>query len=165
MTPILRVLFFIIKHPLSSLNILYNPSYFPFGREVKKISIDKDKEIIIKTYRKNKLSFLNHNIEISKQFQDKLDFIPKIIKINNDSIVQEYVGTLVDIRYNLPPDWKSQIKNIQKKLRCEKILCSDVEIWDLNPYIVNNLCVKNGKLYLVDFGTWKVNSKKTWNNG
>lgn len=161
MTPLFRVLVYLIKNPLESLNIIFNPIHFPFGREVAEISIDKDEKLITKKYRKNKISFLNHTVKICQQFQDKMDFIPKMIKTIDRSLVQEYVGELVDVRYNLPVDWKIQLKNMQNKLNKEKILCSDVEIWDLNPYIVNNLCIKNGKLYIVDFGTWKLNSKKT----
>ena len=160
MSPLLNILLYLLKYPIKSLKILCFPEFFPMGREVKKIFIDKEMNTINKVYRQKKLTCMHYNFQICTEYQDHLSFIPKLLDSGKDSLLQEYVGPLVDIRYNLPKDWKKQLVTMQKELNSVQILCDDVEIWDLNPYIVNNLCVKDGKLYIVDFGKWKTNSKK-----
>ena len=160
MSPLLNILLYLLKYPIKSLKILCFPEFFPMGREVKKIFIDKEMNTINKVYRQKKLTCMHYNFQICTEYQDHLSFIPKLLDSGKDSLLQEYVGPLVDIRYNLPKDWKKQLVTMQKELNGVQILCDDVEVWDLNPYIVNNLCVKDGKLYIVDFGKWRTNRKK-----
>jgi len=139
-----------IMHPIDTLyNIILWPKYLPFGSEIKEIIINKD--YVIKKYRKNKLNALKKSIIIIKKLE-KYSFVPKLLYHDDNTLKQEFAGDIVNIRYNLPHDWKEQLDYIRDCLVEERIIIPDLDIWNINPVIINNLCVKNNKLYLIDFG-------------
>jgi hypothetical protein len=143
----LRLIFAFLLNPFN----LFNPITFPFGAESWKIIINTNN--VTKYFLKTKKHcFINslYFLEILKY----LDFIPKLIDYNIDSltITTTNCGDLVNITTNLPNNWELQLNEMRLKLITTKILFPDVTLWDINPNVINNLCVKNNYLYLIDFG-------------
>lgn len=140
--------------------VVFDYNYFPFGVETEKIIIE-NKKYVIKIFRKNKIEKLQKAILLSQIFNN-CNFIPKLIYYNFDKrlLKQEYVGSLVNINKNLPENWRNQLNFIKKELIIYGYNPIDIECWDFNPYIINNLSVKNNKLYLFDFGDFKKDTSK-----
>jgi len=74
---------------------------------------------------------------------EEFDRVPKIISIKPMEITMEYCGEQVS-EENLPKDWREQAKEILDGLK--KYGCSHN---DIKP---SELMVKDGKVYLIDFG-------------
>jgi serine/threonine protein kinase len=81
------------------------------------------------------------------------DHFPKIIqyKIGSEGyLITEYVGEPLD-HSNIPENINQQIEKI-----CEALMNEKIEHRDIKP---NELLVKNGIIYLVDFGFSLINGK------
>jgi hypothetical protein len=89
----------------------------------------------------NDSSFLKHEIKVYERLKNHQHF-PKIIKYTNEYIIFENVGEILN-PHNLPLDSFNQIKIISKILTKEKIKHNDIR--------ENEILVKNGMIYLVDF--------------
>ena len=76
MSPLLNILFYLLKYPIKSLKILCFPEFFPMGREVKKVFINKEKDTIYKVYRKKKLTSMHYNAKICNEYHDHLFLYP-----------------------------------------------------------------------------------------
>lgn len=135
-------------------NLLINPENFPFGKEVEETKIihNKNPKTFVKKYRKNKIDKYIKLIFLSNKLKD-CNFIPKLVNYNDDTLEVEqiYCGKQAKIR-DLPTDWKQQIISIKKDLMKHKIAFIDWGPWDVNPYIINNICIHNQKIYLIDLG-------------
>lgn len=134
--------------------LVFNPKNFPFGKEVKEIKINYEKEpkTIVKIFRKEKMEKYIKAIYLSKKL-DKCDFVPKLIRYDDDKleIEQIYCGKQAKIK-DLPNDWKKQLIKIKKELMKQNISFIDWGPWDVNPFVINNICIDNGKIYLIDLG-------------
>ena len=135
-------------------NLLINPENFPFGGEVESIKINNIKIpiTIVKKYKKNKIDKYIKLLFLSDKLKN-CAFVPKLINYNNNTLEVEqiYCGKQAKIK-NLPKDWKQQLLDMKKELIKHKIAFVDWGPWDANPYIINNVCILNEKLYLVDLG-------------
>ena len=158
-------MFSFLFYPIQMLQkYIFNPKHFQLGSEIEHISFNYEEQYVIKTFKMDKIDKMNKAIQFSKIFRN-VDFFPKLLNYNisNRILQQEYVGVLVNIKYNLPVDWIQQLYNIKNFLIRVGYHPGDLDIWDLNPYIVNNLCVKNDKLYLIDFGDFKKDTSENIN--
>lgn len=72
-------------------------------------------------------------------------FVPRLYHIDNDEhvIYMEYCGEGLT-RENLPQDWQTQASLIDRGIKACRICHNDV--------MIKNILVKEGKLYLVDWG-------------
>jgi len=135
-------------------NLLINPVNFPFGKEVENIKINKEMDpiTITKTFRKTKMDKYIKAIYLSNKLK-KYNFIPKLIKFNDNKLELEqiYCGSQATIS-TLPNNWKEQLSKIKHQLIKEKVSFIDWGPWDVNPFVINNLCINNEKIYLIDLG-------------
>jgi len=103
-----------------------------------------DKGIVIKT-----IIYKNHEQELLERevyWLTKLKatgFVPKLLKVNGLSLYLEYIGPVLS-KDNIPKNAEKQILQIILTLNEYNCLYND---W--KP---ENVLVKNGKLYLIDFG-------------
>ena len=131
--------------------IIFNPDFFHIGSDIEtanKISED----IFYKKFKKKKFNNFCKTIFVHKLLKNK-KWLPKLIKYNNNSleIYTSYCGKLAKINC-LPNDWKNQLRIIKEDNIKNNILIKDWGLWELNPYILNNLCIKNNKIYFIDLG-------------
>jgi hypothetical protein len=146
-------IYYFFKNPIVFYNTIINPEHFPKGSDTDKIIMNKPYTVI--KFFKNSSTFRITNDAVS--ILENCDFIPKTLNIDssNLSIKQEYCGNILDLRKNLPINWKEQFNKIRQTFIDKNILLTDIDTYDLNPYIIYNICVKNNNLYIIDFGDWK----------
>uniref|UniRef100_A0A6C0IY87 Uncharacterized protein n=1 Tax=viral metagenome TaxID=1070528 RepID=A0A6C0IY87_9ZZZZ len=150
--------FYFFKNPIDFFEKIIYPKSFPLGNDTLMIRISPP--YVYKTYINN--IKLNNTLSFTN-ILDNQSFIPKIheVNINKLTIKQEYCGNILDIRYNLPKNWKYQLRNIKNVFIKKNIILTDLQLLDLNPYIVYNICIKNDKMYLIDLCDWKYSDSKT----
>lgn len=155
-------IYYFFKNPLVFYNTIINPEHFPKGSDTVKIIINKPSTVT--KFFKNSSTFKITNNAVT--ILENCDFIPKTLNIDlsNLSIKQEYCGNILDLRKNLPINWKEQFTKIRQTFIDKNILLTDIDTYDLNPYIIYNICVKNNKLYIIDFGDWKQSKSHEINN-
>lgn len=137
--------------------LIYNPEYFPFGLDTIKC-YPINNSIFFKKFRNNCNNF-NKTILYLKFFE-KYNFTPKIISYNekNKELYTNNCGNLLKIE-NLPTDWESQLLNVKNILKKHELLLNDWGLWRINPFIINNLTLKNNKIYFIDLGDLKKSNK------
>lgn len=135
---------------------MFNPKYVTIGKDVKHIEFKNN--YIIKEF-KNK-NYYNNTLQFYKYFNT--DFIPKLIDYDNKKITikQENVGNLLSLKTNLPNDWRKQLKNMEKFFIKNNIFIEDIRFLPYTPLVINNLTVKNNKIYLVDLTMYNYRSRK-----
>ena len=155
-------IYYFFKNPIVFYNTIINPEYFSKGSDTDKIIINKPFTVTKFFKNSNIFKITNDAVSILKIY----DFIPKTLNIDssNLSITQEYCGNILDLRKNLPLNWKEQFSKIRHTFIDKNILLTDLDTYDLNPYIIYNICVKNNKLYIIDFGDWKESNSQEINN-
>lgn len=107
---------------------------------------------------KKQVKFLSFNL-IRNEF-NKLQYLrlnthfPKVIfLVDLLSIRLENVGEHVTSK-NIPENWEHQIEEIRRSLKVAGVVHRDIR--------PDNFTVKNGWLYLIDFGWAMFNSEKPW---
>ena len=125
------------------------------NKDIAKIIFYNDKVI---KYFKRKKEFYD-TLNFYDDFKN-VNFLPKLFNINenNLSITVEHAGDLLTLN-SMPNDWESQIKTIKKHFIKKKLCILDIRPDPFNPFIINNICVKNNKLYLIDCGLCLERSK------
>ena len=89
----------------------------------------------------NKIHYLNEVKYLT--LLESYDICPKIIEKNENSLILTDCGeTLCPL--NIPENWKDQITNIFEIFKKEKIYHNDIKF--------ENFTVKNGNIYIIDFG-------------
>lgn len=133
------------------MNILI-PKYLTFGADIK--SIEFKNNFVIKHF-KNFTSY-----DKTKKFYNYVDYeyktlFPKLISSNYTdlSIVTDYCGDLLNLN-NLPNDWELQFNNLRNFFLNKKILILDIRFMPHTPYVINNICTLNNKIYLVDLALY-----------
>jgi len=135
---------------------MFNPKYVTIGKDVKHIEFKNN--YIIKEFKNKK--YYNDTLEFYKYFNN--DFIPKLIDYDYKKITikQQNVGNLLSLKTNLPNDWKKQFKIMEKFFIKNNIFIEDIRFLPYTPLVINNLTVKNNKIYLVDLTMYNYRSKK-----
>ena len=145
---------------MNLIKLLYNPDYFPHGSDVSK-SYPINNLIFYKKFKNNKKCAINFlkTILILKKFKN-YHFTPKILFYNYKlELYTTNCGKLLQIK-NLPNNWEEQLLNVKNKCLKHNICIKDWGLWEVNPFICNNLTIKNNKIYFIDLGdTIKSNEK------
>ena len=121
--------------------------------DISKIYISEDKKYILKKI----ILFLEYDtykreVLLLKKLNKEVDWTPKII-YNEDKdniIVSEYCGERIN-EYNKPNNYKEQINKIIFDLKRLNIQHNDLKI--------EEILVKNNKIYICDFGWGSINNK------
>ena len=147
-------IYYLFKNPYQFLNGLINPTSFPCGNDTDKIIIDPKHSV--KKFFKNKT--ILHKTLQALTILENSPFIPKTINIDteNNMLEQEYCGNILNLKKNLPHNWKQQLSNMQSVFIKKQLLVTDIDLFDLNPYIIYNLCCKENILYIIDLGDWEI---------
>lgn len=148
---------------MNLIKLLYNPDYFPHGSDVSKSCPINNLVFYKKFKNKNKciINFLK-TILILKKFNN-YHFTPKILFYNYKlELYTTNCGKLLQIK-NLPDDWEEQLLNVKNKCLKHSICIKDWGLWEVNPFICNNLTLKNNKIYFIDLGD-TINSNKEYTN-
>lgn len=74
--------------------------------------------------------------------EKQVSWAPKLLQVSKPFIVMEHVGTSVT-KHSLPSNWNDQVKSIEHDMQTLNLRHNDIKI--------NELLVKSGKLYLIDF--------------
>jgi len=99
-------------------------------------------KIISDKHKKYKKELIEREVYWLKKLSH-LDFIPKLIKYDENTIVMSYCGEPVSNK-NKPKDYYIQLNTIKTKIYENYCFYND---WK-----DGNLLVKDGKLFLIDFG-------------
>lgn len=158
MRNIILYFFYFFKNPLEFIKKILNPKSLPVGNDTIMIKIVPP--FVYKTYI-NKFVY-DKTLAFVSIFKNP-EFIPKIYISNKNTLTikQEYCGNILDIRYNLPQNWKHQLNHMKNVFIKKNIILTDLQLLDINPYIVYNICVKNDKMYIIDLCDWNYADKKT----
>ena len=125
---------------------IFNPKDVKIGKDVDKIIYQ---ETYILKFFKN-LDSYNKTIKFYSTFN--FNFVPKLLDQTVDKLLikQEYVGNLLSLKSNLPNNWQNQLRKIKNKFMDHNIYIEDLRFLPYSPLIVNNITVKNNKIYIVD---------------
>jgi hypothetical protein len=135
---------------------IFIPKKLKFGQDIKKIvfnenSVDK----YFKDFEKyNKTIEFNEKIGINRYFPKIYDKSEYELRIN-----VENCGDLLSL-YNIPHDWEIQLNNIRNIFIKNGIYILDLRFLPFTPFVLNNICVKNNKIYIVDQTMWFPRSEK-----
>lgn len=132
---------------------------YDFGSSAHTYRLEKN-DIILKKYNE-KLRWATKDYENCEEiFADELQilqatnnlsFVPKLLNYNlkTKTLKLSYEGESLHNDFNLPPDWKNQIKTIFQELNSKGVFYPEFRL--------ENILVKNGKIKLIDFGMAKLN--------
>lgn len=138
------------------MNILV-PKYLNFGADIKDIQFKKHK--VIKTFKNN--NSYQKTINFYEFIDDYEDIFPKLYLVNNQKLLieTENCGDLLNL-FNVPDNWEKQINKLRKFFIKNQILILDIRFMPHTPYVINNLCTKNNKIYLVDLTLYEPRDTK-----
>lgn len=87
------------------------------------------------------------------QLFHKEKYVPDLIEYNtsNLEIISSDCGNLLTIE-TLPVNWEYQLMTIKKECIKQNILLRDWGLWEVNPFLINNITIKNETLYFIDLG-------------
>ena len=131
--------------------LLFNPDYFPLGSDIYECR-PIDENIFYKKFKKDKKNNFLKTILILDKLKD-YNFTPNIINYNKNTLelYTTNCGNLLKIK-NLPNDWEIQLLNIKNYLLNHNILIKDWGLWEINPFIFNNLTLKDDTIHFIDMG-------------
>ena len=141
------------------IQLIISPIYFTIGSDICDAKIISENEFY-KKFKKNKYDKFCKTIFILKKLKNE-NWIPSVINYNDNlELYTTNCGEILKIK-TLPSNWKDQLVYIKKQHKKYNILIKDWGLWDINPYIINNLCIKNNKIYFIDLGdTIHANNKE-----
>ena len=136
------------------MNILI-PKRLNFGSDIKHIEFYKEKIIKIFKSQESYCKTLLFYQYITTN-EEKLLF-PKLYTNEHYElkIETENCGELLNL-YNLPDNWQTQINKLRIFFLKKQILILDIRFMPHTPYVINNICVKNNNIYLVDLTMYNV---------
>ena len=131
------------------------PNNLKYGKDIKSILFYKD--TVYKTF-KNKVKYQETEFFLDLVKNDP--HFPKIIKkeLIKNSISMTHCGNLLNL-YTLPKNWKTQFYTIRDILSNKGYYILDLRFLPYTPYVVNNVCVKDNTIYIVDVNMFKKRSK------
>lgn len=139
---------------------IFEPKNISFGKDIKKIEFQKDK---VTKYFKD-LEGYNMTLEFI-DIMKKYSCYPKVFKSKKEDLMieMENCGDLLSIR-NLPYDWEEQLNYMRKSFIDKQIYILDLRFMPHTPLVINNLCMRNGKIYLVDLVMFRKRNTQFINN-
>ena len=89
------------------------------------------------------------------------DFLPKIYKKDpkNFIIEMENCGNLLSLS-TLPYNWEDQFNLMKDQFIKKNLFILDIRFMPFTPMVLNNLCVKNNKIYLIDLVMYRKRDQK-----
>jgi len=136
------------------MNILI-PKYLTFGADIKNIQFTDSK--VTKIFKNN--NSYQKTILFYSKFCYNTNLFPQLFfKDDNLLLIEtENCGDLVNL-YNIPYNWKQQINNFRSFFIEKNVLILDIRFMPHTPYVLNNLCLKNNTIYLVDLALYDFKS-------
>ena len=132
---------------------IFIPKYLTFGADIKHIHFSDKK--VTKSFKNN------HSFYKTIQFYDYIsendsNLFPILYFKNEDKLLieTENCGNLLSL-FDLPNDWIYQINKLRSFFQKNNILILDIRFMPHTPYVINNLCLKNNKIYLVDLALYE----------
>lgn len=132
------------------------PKRLYYGKDIKNIIFHSD--MVVKYFKTD--DSYKKTLHFLRLLKNDANF-PNIYSydMSKKSIVMNNCGDLVSVN-NLPENWREQFHNIRASLKKYGICILDVRFLPYTPYVVNNMCVKNGKLYIVDVALYRPRSDR-----
>ena len=92
-------------------------------------------------------------------------YYPKLLNyVEKDLMIEmENCGDLLSIK-NLPDNWEEQLNQMKQSFIDKQIYILDLRFMPYTPLVINNLCLKNGKIYLVDLVMFRKRDTKFIDN-
>ena len=132
------------------IQLIISPIYFKIGSDICDAKIISNNEFY-KKFKKQKYDKFCKTIFVLNKLKNE-NWVPSILKYNYKlELYTTNCGEMLKIK-NLPNDWKNQLQYIKEQQKENNILIKDWGLWDINPYVINNLCIKNNKIYFIDIG-------------
>ena len=105
-----------------------------------------------KKFKKHKYDKFVKTLYLMQLFH-KEKYVPDLIEYNtsNLEIISSDCGNLLTIE-TLPVNWEYQLMTIKKECIKQNILLRDWGLWEVNPFLINNITIKNEILYFIDLG-------------
>jgi hypothetical protein len=138
----------------------FEPKNITFGKDIKKIEFHEDK--VIKYFKDQE----GYNMTLKfMEMMKEYSCYPKLLNyVEKDLIIEmENCGDLLSIK-NLPNDWEDQLNQMRKSFIDKQIYILDLRFMPHTPLIINNLCLKDGKIYLVDLVMFRKRDTNFINN-
>ena len=141
-----------ILHPLNNLqrlnylNKLKHIKYFDNEHHYSKSVELLDNYIVKKTLKYNFLGVQLFKNELNALFKlSNYPHFPKLIAYDSKHLIiyMSYCGVQIS-RYNLPNNWKEQIREIQLILEKRNVNSNDM--------LLRNTCILDNQIYIIDFG-------------
>jgi hypothetical protein len=133
----------------------FNPKKVSIGKDVKKI-IFSDNQVT--KYFYNDEGY-NKTIEFLEIIKDS-KYFPKILNKDKQElkIVMENCGDLLSVK-ELPSNWNIQFNELTEIFIKNNIFILDLRFLPYTPFVINNICLKNNKLYLIDLVLFRKRNK------
>lgn len=141
-----------LLHPLNNLqrlnylNKLKHIKYFDNEHHYSKSVELLDNYIVKKTLKYNFLGVQLFKNELNALFKlSNYKHFPKLVAYDTKHLIiyMTYCGVQIS-RYNLPMNWKEQIKEIQSILEKQNVNSNDM--------LLRNTCILDNLIYIIDFG-------------
>jgi len=131
------------------------PKNLTFGKDISKITFNSTS--VIKKFKK-KIAYIQ-----TEEFLNKMEnepHYPKIISkdLKTRTITMTHCGNLLSL-YNLPNNWKKQFYTIRDTFIKYNYYILDLRFLPYTPYVINNICTKNNKIYIVDVTMFRKRSQ------
>ena len=127
----------------------YIPKQLEGGKDIDRIIYKNDS--VIKHF-KNKHVF-NKTIYFLTLCK-KEDCFPIIINTKELQIEMSNCGDLLSL-YNLPQNWEDQLLHIRDVFKKYNYYILDIRFLPYTPYVINNVCVRDNKIYIIDLTLYR----------
>ena len=140
---------------LSKIKALFYPSGFSFGSDIEH-AYRLPNGVFYKKFKTAKYDKFCKTLYVLDQLERcsrQIDpFVPQVLQ--STPALELYLtdcGNLVRID-QLPVDWEAQLNAARDVMIRARILLKDWGLWELNPFVLNNLCGRYRRLYFIDIG-------------
>lgn len=134
----------------SLLTTFVRPDMFPSGSDVAVVRRLWNGQFY-KKFKKNKFDKFTKTLFVLDQFH-AAPFVPKVYRYTADlEVYLSDCGNLLRVD-TLPVDYIQQLTLAKGAMQAKGILIRDWGLWELNPFVLNNLCLNGGRIYFIDIG-------------
>ena len=150
--------FNITKALRNFLRRVFIPTCLTFGADISDITFYP--EYVVKTFKN--LTIYEKTVKFYTYIAPKFaPLFPIILQAEPEAcrLTMTHCGTLVNL-FNLPPDYKAQMNAFRACFLQSGILVLDLRFMPWTPYVLNNICVREGHIRLVDLGFYAAKSSR-----
>jgi len=134
------------------MNAFFMPKCLTFGKDISRIVFTE--QTVHKTFKTAEIyeTTVQFYSNFVRTAEDQRLF-PKIIGREAEcrTVIFAHCGDLLNL-WTLPADWETQLNALRSFFKERQVLILDIRFMPHTPYVINNLCVKNNRIYLVDVG-------------